>query len=170
MYLETERATIEFLKETDFDELLDMFIEKDTFKYIKPLKDKTTEEYRAFLTSKLKVNTQLKVMGYWVVREKQTKALIGTLNYYPLPESSGFTFKHIGAHFKREFWGKGYSNELLSCLIHYIKSELNEVEIFAILESDHLVSKKMLARLGFKFYKYISLNKEKIEMHRLQFE
>jgi len=170
MHLETERTTITFLKESDIEELLDMFSEKDTFKYIKPLKDKTEEEHKAFLDSKLKVNAQFKVMGYWVVREKGTNALIGTLNYYPMPESSGFTFKHIGAHFKRDFWGKGYSKELLSRLICYLKEELSEKEILAILESEHVVSKKMLASLGFKFLKFVQLGEESIEMHRLGFE
>lgn len=170
MYLETERATITFLKESDFDELLEMFIEKDTFKYIKPLKGKSIEEYSAFLYSKLEANAQFKVMGYWVVREKGSNALIGTLNYYPIPESSGFTFKHIGAHFKRDFWGQGYSKELLSRLITYIKEELKEEEVLAILESEHIVSKKMLASLGFVFLKFIELGGETIEMHQLKWE
>lgn len=170
MHLETKRATITFLKESDFEELLEMFLEKDSFKYIKPLKDKSKEEYLAFLQSKLKVNAQFKVMGYWVVREKGTNALIGTLNYYPMPESSGFTFKHIGAHFSRDFWGQGYSKELLSRLIVYLQEELNEKEILAILESEHVVSKKMLASLGFAFLKFVQLGDETIEMHRLKLE
>ncbi len=170
MKLETKRATIEFLQPTDFDELLEMFVEKDTFKYIKPLKDKSIEEYRAFLESKLKVNAQFKVMGYWVVREKGTNELIGTLNYYPLPETSGYEFKHIGAHFKRAFWGQGYSKELLTTLIAYLNEELGEKEILAILESDHLVSKKMLKRLGFKFLMYFELGTEKLEMFKLSIE
>lgn len=167
MQLQSERATIEFLKESDFDELLEMFKEKDTFKYIKLLQDKTTEEYKAFLYSKLESNAQFKVMGYWVVREKKTNALIGTLNYYPMPESSGYTFKHIGAHFKRAFWGKGYSKELLSELITYLRKDVGETEILAILQSEHIVSKKMLARLGFTFLKFFDLKGETLEMHQL---
>ncbi len=167
MKLQSKRATIEFLKESDFDELLEMFLEKDTFKYIKPLQNKTREEYKAFLHSKLASNAQFKVMGYWVVREKETNTLIGTLNYYPMPESSGYTFKHIGAHFKRAFWNKGYSLELLSTLIEYLNKGVGETEILAILQSEHLVSKKMLARLGFMFLKHFELGGETLEMHQL---
>ena len=167
MQLQTERATIEFLKQSDFDELLDMFAEKDSFKYIKPHKDKTREQYIEFLESKLEVNELYKVYGYWVVREKDTNRLIGTLNYYPMPESSGYTFKHIGAHFSRSFWGKGFSKELLSRLIQYLKENLGETEILAIVESEHVVSKKMLARLDFKFLKCFELGNQTLEMHKL---
>lgn len=168
MYLETERAYITFLKETDIDELVEMCLEKDSFKYVTPLRDKSKEEYKEFITSKLEVNAKFKVKGYWVVRSKENDDIIGTLNYYPLPESSGYTFSHIGAHFKRKYWGQGYSKELLSRLITYIHEELNETEILALVDSDHTVSKKMLARLGFAFSKFLPLRDEVVEMHALR--
>lgn len=65
--MHTQRTILTPLSRSDFDDVLKMYSEPDTFKYIAPLLGKTKEEYINFLESRI---AQIKSgVGYhWAVR------------------------------------------------------------------------------------------------------
>jgi RimJ/RimL family protein N-acetyltransferase len=155
--------------EEDIKDILDMYTEKDTFKYISTLRGLTLDEHKEKLYKKLAINDFYKIYGFMVIRDRTDDRFIGTLNYYPLDkQATGYDFKHIGAHFKSDFWSKGYAKECLLALMEYLFTECEEPEILAILQSEHKVSKKLLKSLGFIFKKNIAFGNEELEMFALK--
>ncbi|TXC75642.1 GNAT family N-acetyltransferase [Luteibaculum oceani] len=65
----TERCIVKPLQKEDFPEILEMYQELDSNKYVPPLKDKTPEEHLAFL--ELKIGNNEKELGFWTARKKR---------------------------------------------------------------------------------------------------
>lgn len=140
----TKRTSSIPISVTDIPEILEMYVEKDSFKYVRPLKNKTREEYTKFLQKKISGNSP--VVGFWVVRDKVTQEFIGTMNLNTLPNMDRL---QIGCHLKRKYWNQGYATELMQQLLVYA-FEIRKVEtLYGFLEEANLASKKMLQNLGF---------------------
>ncbi|WP_421752341.1 GNAT family N-acetyltransferase [Croceimicrobium sp.] len=163
--LSTKRAYIRPLKSSDFELLLEMYLEPDSNKYIAPLKDQSPEFYLNFLQTKRQQNQ--KEMGFWVAVEKTSKQIIGTVNlntYAPL------AIKHIGCHLRIAFWGKSYASELLSAMIKYGFEERDLPRIHGVLERENLASRRLMNKLGFSFYRKEIVNDVQLEVHKLDID
>ena len=161
----TERAIISPLAITDFEEILGMYHEPDSNKFITPLLNKTDEEYLAFLHFKLKTNDSPKGLGFWVVRAADTQQFLGTVNLNVM-ELLGFV--HIGAHMSRASWGQGYATEALTALKNYGLNDLNLPTIHGICSQDHHVSQKMLQAIGLHYDKIVDLRGESIFVFKVE--
>ena len=148
MKLYTERTTISPISKKDIPEILEMYAEPDSFKYILPHKDKTEVHYQDFLNGKIESNNI--TIGFWTVRLKETNSFIGTVN---LNQFQGTGMTHIGCHLKRTFWNKGFATELMIQLIDYGFENRNLKAIHGIVEENNLVSSKLMRSLGFELYK-----------------
>jgi len=95
MTLATARTISTPLVKEDFDTLIEMYLEPDSNKYIKPLNDKSREFYLDFLNEKLSQNEI--AIGFWGVRSSTTNAIIGTTNLNFFEPIGAY---HIGCHFK----------------------------------------------------------------------
>jgi ribosomal-protein-alanine N-acetyltransferase len=146
MTLTTARTISTPLCKVDFDSLIEMYLEPDSNKYVKPLKEKPTEFYIDFLNKKLTQNE--KSIGFWVVRSTTTKKVIGTINLNFFEAIGGH---HIGCHLKRENWNKGIATELLLNLITY-GIEVRALDIiYGLVEKDNHVSKQLLKKVGLHY-------------------
>ena len=144
MHLGTERTIITPISENDIPEILEMYIEPDSFKYILPHKDKTNEYYLKFLKGKIETNKR--TLGFWSVRVKDSNEFIGTVNLNQFQNSE---MTHIGCHLKREAWNKGFATELMRELMKYGFEERNLNAIHGIVEESNTVSSKLIKTLGF---------------------
>lgn len=143
MTLTTARTISTPLGKDDFDSLIEMYLEPDSNKYVKPLKDKSTEFYTEFLNKKLVQNETS--TGFWIVRNKTTKEIIGTINLNFFEPIGGH---HIGCHLKRENWNKGLATELLLNLMSHGIKEKGLDKIYGVVDKDNHVSKQLLKRIG----------------------
>lgn len=143
----TERAIITPISETDIPEILDMYMEPDSFKYVRPHKDKSKAYYEEFL--KGKINTNTTTLGFWVVRLKDSNEFIGTVNLNQF-QNTGIT--HIGCHLKEAVWNKGYATELMRALMQYGFDTRKLTAIHGIVEESNQVSAKLMEKLGFEFF------------------
>lgn len=143
--------------------LLPMYKEPETHKYIPPLRDKSTTFYTAFLGDKVIKNST--GVGFWVVRESGSSAIIGTANlnlFEPL------NVVHVGCHLYRSYWGHGWGTRIISALIRYGFEVRNLPIIHAIVSPNHAVSKAMLSTVGFTFLKEEPLQGETVEVYQIR--
>ena len=93
MRIETERCFCEALSEKDFKEVLDMYQEDDSNKYIAPLLNKSQDFYQEFLEKKISLN---KIQAsFWTVRSKAEETFIGTINLNQFTQTG---LIHLGCH------------------------------------------------------------------------
>ena len=151
--MQTLRTQITPLSFEDFDEIISMYGEPDSNKFIEPLLNKSDAFYRTFLTKKIEDNE--KVHQFWVVRNKENNEFVGTLN---LNQFSGTDLKHIGCHLARDYWNKGYATELMKRIIEYGFKERKLNAIHAVIEEGHDVSLRLFKNLGFELFEMRFVN------------
>ena len=161
MTLYTERTTIIPLIESDIPEILEMYLEPDSFKYITPHKDKTREYYQVFLQGKIAANK--KVLGFWSVRLHATNEFLGTVNLNQFQDSE---ITHVGCHLKSVAWNKGFATELMKELIKYGFEVRKLKAIHGIVEEGNLISAKLMKRLGFDFLEELIDKEVKLNIYR----
>ena len=88
------------------------------------------------------------IIGFWVVKSKASKTIIGTINLNFFELINGH---HIGCHLRREYWNQGFATELLSRLIDYGLKEKSLGHIYGLVEKDNYVSKQLLNKIGLRF-------------------
>lgn len=98
--------------------------------------------------------------------EKSTRSLIGMGGLTPW-EYSGEKLTDITYRFRESAWGKGYGTELAEALIHYGMKTLKLTNITATITPDNIGSKKIAAKLGFKFDQHITLKDVPTDLYRL---
>lgn len=161
MTLYTERTTIIPLIESDIPEILEMYLEPDSFKYINLHKDKSKEYYQVFLQDKIAANK--KVLGFWSVRLHATNEFLGTVNLNQFQDSE---ITHVGCHLKSVAWNKGFATELMKELIKYGFEVRKLKAIHGIVEEGNIISAKLMKRLGFDFIKELIDKELKLNIYR----
>ena len=145
--METERTLLTTITPDDFGEILDMYSEPDTFKYIPPLQNKSREEYIDFLNSRIAQVTG-RVGYHWVVRLKDTGSFIGLLNLNPIKDTEKM---QIGFQLRQRYWNQGYAREVTKRLVEFAVSELGLKVLYGVFNKRNTASKKIFERFGFEF-------------------
>ena len=146
--MKTDRATLSLLTESAFDEVLKMFKEPETFKYIKPFQNKTRGAYLEFL--KLKIRQIESGKGYyWVIRSIYSSDFIGAINLTPIPGTGQI---QIGWQIKNKFRRQGYAYETAKAALEFALAETKFRPIYAVFEKGNVASEKILKKLNFNFH------------------
>ncbi|MFT5858239.1 MAG: ribosomal-protein-alanine N-acetyltransferase [Flavobacteriaceae bacterium] len=161
MILSTPRTLCRPLCEADFEAILKMYAEPDSHKFVAPLKGKSIEEYRAFLTKKLENNES--DVGFWSIFLVESNELIGTANLNRFQNTEMY---HIGCHLKRSWWGQGYAYEVLTELRDFGFNSQNLTEIYGIIEKEHTVSAQLMQKMGFKLFEERTLDGSQLHFFR----
>jgi len=135
------------LTKDDYTEVLLMYEEPDTFKYIAPLQNKSRDELINFLDSRIaQVN---KGIGYhWVVRLKEDGKFIGLMNLNPIGNSDKI---QVGFQLRRKYWNKGFATEVTKRVLEFGVEEAGLKVIYGVFNKRNIVSKKIFERFGFEF-------------------
>jgi [ribosomal protein S5]-alanine N-acetyltransferase len=161
--MQTERTIWTLLEEKDFPQMTEMSREPDTFRYIRRLQVMTEEEYQQYLLLKLE---QIRLgKGYhWAVWLKTNGAFIGAVNLNPIGNSERL---QIGCQLKRDYWGQGFASELTRAVMDFAVGEAGLREIYGVFEKDNIVSRRLLAKLGFSLVEEtLTEQGVDIEIHR----
>jgi RimJ/RimL family protein N-acetyltransferase len=145
--MQTERTILTTLTKDDYTEVLVMYDEPDTFKYIAPLQNKSREELISFLDSRIaQVNDGL---GYhWVVRLKENGKFIGLMNLNPIGKSDKI---QVGFQLRRKYWNQGFATEVTKLVLEFAVEEAGMRVIYGVFSKRNVVSKKIFERFGFEF-------------------
>lgn len=143
--IQSPRLSYQLLEEAHFPHLLKMYAEPDSNKYIRPLRNKTLEEYQAFFEFKIEQN-RAKLGFFWAVFD-EAGDLIGSANFNHFPP---FNIEHVGVHLSRQVWGKGYGTEIVKALLDYAQAE-GRKEVHALVEEEHKASIRMLEKAGMQY-------------------
>lgn len=146
MKLISDRTILSPLSKKDIPEILEMYLEIDAFKYVKPFQNKSIEFYINFLNQKLK--SENNEIEFWIIRKKKDNTFIGTANLNQLASTSMI---QIGCHIKKNHWSEGYASETLTEILTFGIETKNLKEIFGVFELNNIASKKLLEKLNFKF-------------------
>lgn len=143
--METPRTKLTIITPEDYQELLEMYAEEDTFKYIKPLQNKTREEYLDMMVFRLEQS--LKNEGYyWIARHNDNKDLVGALNLNPFRDTGRI---QLGYQISRKYWNLGFATELGKAGLDFGFNQWKLKRIHAFVVPEHHASKKVLQKLGF---------------------
>lgn len=162
--LQTERSSLTPLKEADFQEIISMYLEPDSNKFVPPLQNKNAAEYLILLQKKVQKNNQPKGHGVWTIRTNDSQEFIGTAN---LNIQEILQLTHLGAHLKRAAWGKGYATEVLSILRDYALQTLKLPNIHALVDAQNHASKNMLLKIGLQYTETVELYAVPVALYRL---
>lgn len=162
----TSRTNLTLVQESDFPEILAMFHEPETFKYIGPLDNKSDDFYRDFLRTRMLWAEQQQGY-YWVARLRETGELVGCLNLSQFRNSGRI---QVGFQIRRKFWGQGFASEITPQAVAFGFEEWGLEAIYGYYESEHLASGRILAKMGFEVLEQIELKDEGvvIEVVRLR--
>jgi RimJ/RimL family protein N-acetyltransferase len=163
--LTTNRATLSFIQAIDFDEVLAMFHEPETFKYIAPLEGKTDDEYLKILKTKVEENIS-EAGFYWIARLKSNGEFVGAINLNPRKD-----IQHIqlGYQIRKKFWGQGFATELSAAVLEFAKNERQLDSVIAVFVESHIASRKILEKLGFQPLERRQTGVELLEVYQLKF-
>ncbi|UKN01806.1 GNAT family N-acetyltransferase [Paracrocinitomix mangrovi] len=143
-YITARAKLIPYTKE-HIPDIVKMFQEPDSNKFIRPLQNQTIEEWVVRLSNNAIKNQEL--LQFWSVYHKDTNEFIGTMN---LNKFSDTVIDQIGLHLARDFWGQGYGFELCQPIVKHAFEVRQLKELFWVFEEGHEASKKLALKLGFK--------------------
>ncbi|MEH2245618.1 GNAT family N-acetyltransferase [Nostoc sp.] len=90
--------------------------------------------------------------GSWVIVEKETTTIVGTILLLQLPDKDGLpTLDYeVGWHLRRASWGKGYATEAGQVMLNYGFSILDLPVIYPVVKPENHASIRVTERLGMK--------------------
>ena len=86
---------------------------------------------------------------YWPIHLLEGGEFVGCSGLRPYKLEEGIP--ELGFHLRPEFWGRGLAPEAATAVIHYAFETLGVKGLSAGHHPDNLNSKKVLARLGFRY-------------------
>ncbi len=144
---ETERLIVRLPTENDYANFYSLQGDPDVMRYIRPVK--TREESDAAMTELLSSPLPA-VGGRWMVDDKATGKFVGTFVIMPIPGDE--EKMQLGYAFIPGSWGKGFATEVTKKGLDYFRNETTLTEIYAVTESPHIASQKVLQKAGFEYF------------------
>jgi ribosomal-protein-alanine N-acetyltransferase len=151
---------LRLVQSKDFNALLEMFHEPETFKYIKPLENKSDAFYLSFLELKLK-QSQSKEGFYWVILNPNEE-ILGAINLTPIPNTSDM---QLGWQVKKSWHKQGIASSASKLALEFALEHTSIDPIYAVFEKENLASKKILDKLNFEHFRSESKNGEQLEKY-----
>ena len=139
--METARTIFSKPNKEDYEDLLNLYTNKLTRKYLggPVTKTKFDEKFAGFFDNTSEY--------YWVVRQKGTNQFIGMTHITIYHDRVYYKISH---QLNPEFWGKGYGSEAVQKTIDYAFQELKIKRLYAETQKKNLKSTKLLEKLGFE--------------------
>ena len=145
MNITTERTTLSFIGKKDFADILNLYHEEDTFRYIPHLEGWAEEKYLDLLEKKIVENTT-DIGYYWIARSRKDKSLIGAMN---VNKMRNFDKMQIGFQISRKYWNQGYGSELCEAVTNHMVLAKSYTELYAIYDIANTGSGKILEKCDY---------------------
>ncbi|MFN3473446.1 MAG: GNAT family N-acetyltransferase [Blastomonas sp.] len=147
--IETERLRLRAPVIGDFEAYAAMWADERVTAYIGGKPRTRTESWTRFIG--MHGLWALCGFGYWLFADRQTDALVGVGGLASfergIPELEGFP--EAGWAIAPDHWSKGLVSEAMSAVMAWNDSVLKAAEIRCIIDSGHVASEHVAAKLGF---------------------
>ncbi|MFY7671823.1 GNAT family N-acetyltransferase [Tenacibaculum sp. MEBiC06402] len=148
IHIETERLIIRDLEEFDVDGMFALDSDPDVHKFLgnRPISTKQeAEEVIANIRQQYIDNG----IGRWAIVDKKSNDFVGWTGLkYETGLRKEFNYYDLGYRLRKEYWGKGIATETAVASLKYGFEKMNLKEIGAAADIDHIVSNKILQRIG----------------------
>ena len=146
LILESERLLLRPIKESDADDIFEIFSDKEVMKYYDLLPFSSINDavnqvgvFRECLSEKTMIR--------WGIELKESNKLIGTCGFFAFSEES--LKAEMGYELNSKYWNKGVMSEALKMIMDFIFKETDINRIEACVEPMNTSSLKLLESLGF---------------------
>ncbi|PCI87980.1 MAG: hypothetical protein COB24_04395 [Hyphomicrobiales bacterium] len=162
--MQNNQCKLTLLSKDDFDDMLAMFGEPDTFKYIPKLRDQTDEFYLHFLTSTVEKISAGDIY-YWVMRAPENDEFMGAINLNKILNGDEM---QIGWQICEDFRNQGlaYLGAQMALDFAIYKTEIEM--IYGVFLEQNKASERILNKLRFSL-ETISLENEQL-VHKYCFK
>ena len=151
VHIETERLLIRDLEEYDAKGIFQLDSDPDVHEFLGKNPINTIDEAKQvidFIRNQY-VNNGI---GRWAIIDKKTDDFIGWTGLkYEQGLRVDFSYYDLGYRLRKKYWGKGIATESAIQSLKYGFEKLDLKEIGAAADVDHLVSNKILKKIGLKF-------------------
>ena len=147
LVLESDRLILRPLKNSDAEDLFEVFSDRDVMKYydVLPFNDiKEAEKQVDFFINAMKEKSMLR----WGIELKENNKLIGTCGFFAFSEDSKKA--EMGYELNKAYWNKGIMTEAINLILNHIFNETDINRIEAFVEIPNIASQKLLEKAGFK--------------------
>jgi RimJ/RimL family protein N-acetyltransferase len=151
---ETDRLVIREITEDDRAFILELLNTPSFIKYIGDRGVRSVEDAREFIENRYRQSYREHGYGLYAVELKLGQISIGMCGFVRRDTLPG---PDIGFAFLPEYEGKGYGYESASAVMKYGRDALGFKKVFAITSLDNNNSARLLAKLGFRFEKLITM-------------
>jgi ribosomal-protein-alanine N-acetyltransferase len=151
VHIETERLLIRDLEEYDAKGIFQLDSDPDVHQFLGKNPINTIDEAKQvidFIRNQYVYNG----IGRWAIIDKKTDDFIGWTGLkYEQGLRVDFSYYDLGYRLRKKYWGKGIATESAIQSLKYGFEKLDLKEIGAAADVDHLVSNKILKKIGLKF-------------------
>jgi len=150
IHIETDRLIIRDIEETDAVGMfkLDSDPEVHTFLGNNPI---STIEQAKDIIEHVRKQYVKNGIGRWAIEDKATGDFIGWTGLKFEQGLRHFDYYDLGYRLRKEYWGKGIASETAAASLNYGFEKLNLKEIGGAADINHVVSNKILQKIGLKF-------------------
>lgn len=143
---ETDRLILRALQAKDIDSVMNFWGNDEVMKYCGGSScDKT--QIRNGINNYINSQKERGFSAFAVVL-KEINEVIGACGYNYTKNENEIELIY---HFAKKYWGKGYATEAGKTCVKYAKEHLEINKIKASVHPDHISSRKVLEKLGFKY-------------------
>lgn len=146
LILENDRLILRPIRETDVEDIFEVFSDSLVMKYydILPFKDlkRAVEQVDLFINSQKEHK-----MVRWGIEFKENRKLIGTCGFHCINEECKKA--EVGYELSRVYWNKGIMTDALQLIMKFIFSQTDVNRIEAFVEIPNIASQKLLEKIGF---------------------
>ncbi|MCA0153310.1 GNAT family N-acetyltransferase [Winogradskyella vincentii] len=147
--IETERLYLRRLTESDATDLFELDSNPKVHKYLGNNPVKSIEESQNQIKNVLKQYEKFGI-GRLAMISKETNEFIGWSGVkFERELRKEFDYYDLGYRLKEKYWGHGYATEAAIGSLEYGFNELRLNEINACADVNHVVSNKILKKIGF---------------------
>ena len=144
--IETSRLTLSSLKDSDAEDIFEIFSDKQVMQFYDLLPfetlDRAKEQVKFFTNG-----YEQKQMIRWGIRYKENGKLIGTCGFFAFNEDAEKA--ELGYELNSSYQGKGIMTEAISEALAFLFKQTTVNRVEAYVEPENIPSQKLLEKLGF---------------------
>ncbi len=151
VHIETEQLIIRDIEEYDAQGIFELDSDPEVHEFLGKNTIKTIEEAKQIIALIRKQYVKHGI-GRWAVVDKKTNDFIGWTGLkYEQALRKEFSYYDLGYRLRKKYWGKGIATETAIASLKYGFEKLDLKEIGAAANVNHIVSNKILRKVGLKF-------------------
>ena len=151
IHLQTKRFILREIEFTDVKDIFELDSDHDVHEFLGKKPIQTMDEAKGIIDYIRKQYVDYGI-GRWAIIDKTNHAFVGWTGLkFETVLRNEFNYYDLGYRLKKKYWGKQIATETAVAVVDYGFRKLNLKQIGAAADVDHIVSNKILQKVGLKF-------------------